>query len=76
MPISESNIHDIQCKITNIETYIKSLTVNSQLIVHSTYQTGFIIIVSLHSVVGIFDTWIAPNSSVYYLLIQSIARSP
>jgi len=41
MPISDSNIDSIRGKIANIETYIKSLTVNGQLIIHSSYKTGF-----------------------------------
>lgn len=75
MPISECNIHEMRRKIANIEKYLASLTVNGQLVIHTTHKTGFIgTIISLHSVIGIFDTWIAPNSSVHYLLTYKVSQ--
>jgi len=76
MPILDSNIDTIRGKIANIETYMKSLTVNGQLIIHSSYKTGFIgTIILLHSVVGVFDTWIVPNLSVHYLLTYKLSQA-
>jgi len=41
VPRNDSNIDTIRDKFTNTETYMKSLTVNDQLIIHSSYKTGF-----------------------------------
>ena len=60
-----------EAKSRIIVTYIKSLTVNGELIIRCNYKTEFIgMIISLYSVIGIFDTWTKSFRSLLDLLLS------